>query len=107
MSSSIYNEDSIPEIIKNIDCIQETQQHSVVIEHNWSIDSILDLINLKKPGEKIESEQFGFEPIPSRNVNNQLPSIENETSEMSKNKQKSKKVVISLLFKQIENIKNM
>lgn len=51
---------SIPEIIKDIDCLQETQQHAVTIEHNWSIGNICELIQSKRPGEKIESEQFSF-----------------------------------------------
>lgn len=52
--------ESVPEIIKDIDCIQETQQHSVSVEHNWTISDICDLIEQKSPGEKIESEQFGY-----------------------------------------------
>jgi hypothetical protein len=54
------NIESIPEIIKDVDCLQETQQHSVVIEHNWCIGDICDLIKTKRPGEKIESEQFSY-----------------------------------------------
>jgi hypothetical protein len=61
MSLTSFNEESLIEITKNIDCVQETEQHSVVIEHNWSIDGILDLINIKRPGEKIESEQFNYQ----------------------------------------------
>ena len=54
------NHESLPEILKEIDCIQETQQHSVVIEHNWCINDICELIQSKRPGEKIESEQFSY-----------------------------------------------
>lgn len=54
-------EENIPEIITGIDCIQETKQHAVTIEHNWSINEICDLITKKKPGEKIESEQFSYQ----------------------------------------------
>ncbi|CAF0730443.1 unnamed protein product [Brachionus calyciflorus] len=55
------NEESVTNIIKDIDCIQETQQHSVTIEHGWSIRDICDLISSKRPGEKIESDQFSYE----------------------------------------------
>lgn len=54
------NEESVNNIVKDIDCIQETQQHSVTIEHSWSIKDICDLISSKRPGEKIESEQFSY-----------------------------------------------
>jgi hypothetical protein len=60
-------EASIPQIVKEIDCIQETQQHSIVIEHNWSIRDICELIRVKRPGEKIESEQFSY--TPSKQIN--------------------------------------
>ena len=53
--------ESISEIIKDIDCSQETEQHSVVVEHNWIINDICNLIRSKRPGEKIESEQFSFQ----------------------------------------------
>ena len=55
------NNENLSEIIKDIDCSQETQQHSVVIEHNWCISDICDLIRSKRPGEKIESEQFSYQ----------------------------------------------
>lgn len=54
------NDESVANIVKDIDCIQETQQHSVTIEHSWSIRDICDLISSKRPGEKIESEQFSY-----------------------------------------------
>ena len=55
------NEENIPEIITGINCIHETKQHAVTIEHNWSINDICDLITKKDPGEKIESEQFSYQ----------------------------------------------
>lgn len=58
---SLLNEESVTDIIKDIDSVQETQQHSVTIDHTWSIKDIFDLINTKRPGEKIESEQFSYE----------------------------------------------
>lgn len=54
--------ESIPDITKDIDGIQETQQYSVTVEHNWSINDINNLIQSKLPGEKIESEQFSYNP---------------------------------------------
>lgn len=54
-------DESIPDIVKDIDCVQETRQHSVRIEHNWSINNVFNLIQTKRPGDKIESEQFCYE----------------------------------------------
>ena len=54
--------ESIPDITKDIDCIQTTQQYSVAVEHNWSINDIINQIQTKLPGEKIESEQFSYNP---------------------------------------------
>ena len=59
---SSVDDESIPDIVKEIDSVQETTQHSVVLEHRWSIWDICDLINQKSPGEKIESDQFSFKP---------------------------------------------
>ncbi len=53
--------ESISDIVKDIDCLQETRQQSVRIEHNWSINNIFNLIASKRPGDKIESEQFSYE----------------------------------------------
>lgn len=53
-------ETSLADIIRDIDCVQETQQHSVTIDFNWNIDDIVELIGSKRPGEKIESEQFSY-----------------------------------------------
>ena len=80
---SLFNEESIPEIIKDIDCIQETQQHSVIIEHNWSINDICDLICSKRPGEKIESEQFSYNSrlnSPNKNKSNKLDDLASKES---------------------------
>ncbi len=54
--------ESIPDIIKDLDCIQETKQFSVNIEHSWPIHNIFELINSKQPGYKFESEQFSYTP---------------------------------------------
>lgn len=62
-------DESIPDIVKDIDCLQETKQHSIKIEHNWSINNIFSLIASKRPGDKIESEQFGYETF-NNNTNN-------------------------------------
>ena len=62
------NEESIPDIIKDVDCLQDTQQYSITIENNWQIKNICNLINSKRPGEKIESEQFSYEDINSIDV---------------------------------------
>jgi hypothetical protein len=51
---------SIPDLIKDIDCQQETRQNSVKIEHTWCINDINELVQTKSPGEKIESKQFSF-----------------------------------------------
>ena len=55
--------ESIQEITKDIDCIQETQQYAVSVEHHWSISDIQQLSQSKRPGEKIESEQFAYKPV--------------------------------------------
>jgi hypothetical protein len=52
--------ENIPDIVKDVDCIQETKQYSVKIEHNWSITNIFNQIETKRPGEKIESETFSY-----------------------------------------------
>ncbi len=60
--SSCATTESIPAIIRDLDCIQETQQFSVSIEHNWSVQDICQLIASKQPGQKVESAQFSFTP---------------------------------------------
>jgi hypothetical protein len=69
---SFYEEESIREIVKDIDCLQETEQRSVIIEYNWRIDDIFDLISSKRPGEKIESEQFSYTKESNKSKENQL-----------------------------------
>jgi len=81
------NIESISEIIKDIDCSQETEQHSVVVEHNRIINDICNLIRSKRPGEKIESEQFSFQNTnvnvksnDSYNINSNLFNVTKEES---------------------------
>lgn len=77
---SQLNDESIPEIVKDLDCVQETQQHSVVIEHNWAIGEIRELIQFKRPGEKIESEQFFYEPARNEKQTHNKKSKSNSSS---------------------------
>ena len=62
------NEECISDIIRDIDCLQETQQYSITIENNWQIKNICNLIQSKRPGEKIESEQFSYDDINSIDI---------------------------------------
>lgn len=73
---SYKNDKSIEDLIRDIDCIQETKENSAVIEYNWFIDDIIAKVSEKTSGEKIESDEFFYKKL--LDENNQQKEVFNE-----------------------------